>query len=561
MRNNHSSPWQRILLASAMALLLGLPQTTRAETQSEYGFVGGQNPSRSELGRDEEPPPDLSYVYLTSRVRPFRYVVRLPDGRYTVRLHFARAAAGSNVPNSAFATVEIEDETVLEKLPLVRLSHERTSNVTPVVEVFQTTVSDGRLDVDFPPDSNRGHRLWGIEVLGPKGDVLLRVNCGGRTEHMDPDGMTWQPDRPWQAPVDVSVELAPRDDTGRWVNISDEMVRKLVAKDVGPLARWFINGRDGMGVVGVFSDRAGNTYANILGRGLWRYGGPGGTLERADGGRYSAIVNCRSQRNSNFGEYFQMVLNPNGAGFCPISWCSFSRDTAQVCSPDGQSFFPFWQPGDSWDFGTCDWNAPSPRVFLICHHHTRGEVWLSTDGGQNFDVLFDDGSRLQALGVIGPNVLLKALSRRFERGEFVDRQDDPALVGIHHSSDLGKSWQKVSDIEVTRGKGAIIYHQGNNRAYLNTQDGLAVSDDRGLTWRIVPDSPFFVQPVQFGRKDAHLMGANTEGFYESTDGGHTWSHVFGVPEGTHIFFWDPTRDVFYAGVYNGDWYRRRRVQS
>jgi hypothetical protein len=316
-------------------------------------------------------------------------------------------------------------------------------------------------------------------------------------------------------------------------------------------------------VVGILSDRAGNTFVNVLGQGLWSYGGPGGTMRRWDQGRYTSMINARRQGNGNprgYGNelFFQVVTNPNGPGFCPISWCSFQQQASQICSPDGKELFNFWQPRDSWDFGTCDWNADVPEIFLICHHHSKGETWLSTDGGRSFEIIFDDGSRLQALGVIGPNVLLKALSRKYSRGEFVESEDDDRLVGVHRSTDLGKTWTRVSEIEVTRGKGAIVYHEANDRAYLNTQNGLAVSDDKGASWRLVEDSPFFYQPVWFGREDTHLVGANPEGFYESTDAGETWQKVLDAPEGVTAFAWDPTRDVFYAGEYNGLWYRYER---
>jgi hypothetical protein len=300
---------------------------------------------------------------------------------------------------------------------------------------------------------------------------------------------------------------------------------------------------------------------------MWSYEGPGGNMHRWDQGRYTAMINARKQSNGNprgYGNelFWQVVLNPNGAGFCPISWCTFTQPTAQICSPDGREFFNFWQPNDAWDYGTCDWNAETPKIFLISHHHSKGETWLSTDGGANFKIIFDDKSRLQALGVIGPNILLKALSREYKRGEFVKGPDDERLVGIHRSTDLGKTWQKVSDIEVTRGKGAIVYHKKSGRAFLNTQDGLAVSDDKGATWRVIEDSPFFFQPVWFGGEAGHLVGANPGGFYESRDGGETWRQAVAAPEdapeGVTCFAWDAADDVFYAGEYNGLWYRYER---
>ena len=100
------------------------------------------------------------------------------------------------------------------------------------------------------------------------------------------------------------------------------------------------------------------------------------------------------------------------------------------------------------------------------------------------------------------------------------------------------------------------------RCYLNSPQGLVVSDDRGLTWRVLSGSPSFTFPVIVGPGEGQLAGVNNAGLHESRNGGKTWHHLTKPPSalakrsGVILYAWDPVGRTLYAGSWLGDWYRK-----
>ena len=146
---------------------------------------------------------------------------------------------------------------------------------------------------------------------------------------------------------------------------------------------------------------------------------------------------------------------------------------------------------------------------------------------------------------------------RPEAGGVLLSAADAKLTGIHVSRDLGKTWQRVSKLEAGGYRGSILVYK--NKAYLPSDKGLIVGTDGLTNWQVLPGSPPMTQQIVFGRDDNHMRAVNAEGFHESTDAGKSWKPALKAPEGTDTFFWDPRRDIFYAGDYNGAWmqYNRR----
>jgi len=517
---------------------------------SHFGVLGGlDSRTYKTFPQDAENP-----IILSQRLFPYKYRLPVPNGAYELRLHFAQNQKDRKLAGNGYITVQAEGKTILEKLPTLDYKNRDKSEITAAVKTFQVNVKDGELTLTFPPDKMNYGGISGIEILGIDNNFTQRINCGARKAYTAPDGTAWLTDRPLPVKTEAKVRLEKINAENQWVRISDDIIQKLITVDVAPLPRWYINSKNNMGVVAMFADRAGNHYANIIGNGIWKYDLQTRDFYRIDGGKFNAQINSRSAGNGNSGGYIQLVLNPGGAGFAPISWSSFKREHGQVVCPDGENFINYWQPNDCWDFGTVSWQSNPPQTFFIVHHHSKGEAWLSTDRGQTFEIIFDQGSRVQALGIIEPNILIKALSREYKGGEYIDNPDEDAkLVGIHRSNDLGKTWTKVSDIELRDWKGSMVYYKGD--AWFNTPNGLALSEDEGQTWQIVKDSPTFTQPIVYGEIDNEMMGVNHEGFYFSEDTGRTWNKILDAPEDTGYYFWDPTRDIFYAGQYNGHWYR------
>ncbi len=518
-----------------------------ALTAGDWGWNGGLH------GGSRLRSKKLKGIHRTARIRPHWYRFQLENGSYSVAIE----TLVSTTNNGRFS-IEANGRRVLDALPVTNPNRSKKAELQVRRESFDCDVADGLLTLYFPAtDSGRSFALCSIEITSTGGKVL-RVNCGG------PAIDDWQADQMWKGAAPV-IALKPRPDgKGKWIKISDEITQKLKTAQIEPVPRWSVDYR-GSGFTAMIADRGGNTFVNIAGQGLWRYGGPGSTLERVDGYRWFSNICCHGgdkpgNMRQGQGRYIQYSLNPNGPGFYIFGWNAFSKATAQLFSPEGKTFYNFT---DSFpDYGTVAWNAGETKLVLTKRHHTYGQVDLSVDGGKTFTKFFDDGFRLKAIGAIAPNILLKCLTRTFpnkKARERIDHPDDAKLVGIHRSTDLGRTWHNVCGIDIGEWTGSMVYHKGE--AFFNSTQGLLVSTDEGATWQVIPNSPAFCQPVLVGGEDAHLIGFTRDACYESRDHGRSWSQVATAPEKTGYFAYDPVKDVFYAGAYNGDWYRFERGLS
>lgn len=55
----------------------------------------------------------------------------------------------------------------------------------------------------------------------------------------------------------------------------------------------------------------------------------------------------------------------------------------------------------------------------------------------------------------------------------------------------------------------------------STVDGPYVSQDAGVTWQLIPNTPAFTESLVRGKNDGHLIGFAADAAYESADGGAT----------------------------------------
>ena len=182
-----------------------------------WGVEGGEGAmrERSALGPGAA---SLPGIYLAERSGPASYRFALPDGSYTVRLHFAETADPKAGPGDRVFDVAVGDTVVLPALDLLK---EAGGFARPVVREFKGLRPTGGV-LEVATRAGTGTPVInGIEITGeqplaqpfvvdaevpagatplpaPPGPALYRVNCGAMLpagyRYRTADGV-WSPDR------------------------------------------------------------------------------------------------------------------------------------------------------------------------------------------------------------------------------------------------------------------------------------------------------------------------------------------------------------------------------
>ena len=100
--------------------------------------------------------PDL---YQSERWGQFSYAIPVPNGAYTLRLHFAEIYAPANMPGMRVFDVAAEGNTILSNFDIVA----EAGQYAAVVKEFAVTVSDGKMDVAF--SSQDSAKVSALEVI------------------------------------------------------------------------------------------------------------------------------------------------------------------------------------------------------------------------------------------------------------------------------------------------------------------------------------------------------------------------------------------------------------
>lgn len=144
-----------------------------ADGRLAEGPVGGMTVERVGLTMEDA---DAPKVYLIERYSMEAYEFSLPNGTYTVRLHFAETYDGITGPEQRIFSVTVNGETVLENFDPFEAAG---GFATPVVrEVPDVEVTDGTLRIEFEPNL-QNPEINGIEIIGKplteqqKADMLM----------------------------------------------------------------------------------------------------------------------------------------------------------------------------------------------------------------------------------------------------------------------------------------------------------------------------------------------------------------------------------------------------
>ena len=105
---------------------------------------------------------DIPRIYETERYSMGSYKVTVPNGRYTVRLHFAETYEGITAPGERVFSVSLGGQVVLKDLDLFK----EVGALKPFVKEYKgVSVENGQAVIGFTPNIENP-QICGIEVLG-----------------------------------------------------------------------------------------------------------------------------------------------------------------------------------------------------------------------------------------------------------------------------------------------------------------------------------------------------------------------------------------------------------
>jgi len=213
-------------------------------------------------------------------------------------------------------------------------------------------------------------------------------------------------------------------------------------------------------------------------------------------------------------------------------------------------FFSSHDGGDTWQRGgdlpaTAVWKilALDGSTLLVA---TNVGLWRSTDGGASFKQLPIAGvlSTLQAPGTIQVTTLTRFPNGRLLMGTFADT----GIVAIWFSDDNGANWtqaQLTMDAKNPQRFTIATSRASSNVAYamVNDMAGLLVTSNGGQTWTELPfpeldtGQTWYNQLLIVDDSDPNRFFVGTRQLYRSTDGGKSFSWIFGTHPDHHVAAW------------------------
>lgn len=129
------------------------------ETDRKWGAVDGLTVDRGDLGITGT---DAPKIYETERYSMEGYKFTVPDGKYTVRLHFAETYDGITAEGERVFSVNINGQTALKDFDPFK---EAGGYQKPVVKTIRDVdVTNGQLDIGFTMNI-QNPEINGIEII------------------------------------------------------------------------------------------------------------------------------------------------------------------------------------------------------------------------------------------------------------------------------------------------------------------------------------------------------------------------------------------------------------
>ena len=123
----------------------------------DQGFDGGKTVDRGKLEIAGTTVPD---IYRTEHYAMKSFSQAVPNGAYTVKLHFAETFAKNTAKGQRVFSVKVEDQEIKDLDVVAKAGAPKTA----WVETVNVNVSDGKLDITFTPGV-QSTEINGIEIL------------------------------------------------------------------------------------------------------------------------------------------------------------------------------------------------------------------------------------------------------------------------------------------------------------------------------------------------------------------------------------------------------------
>jgi hypothetical protein len=151
--------------ATVIRVNAGGPQYTDSAAQVWAADIGFNTGSASSVGNaiagTSDPALYRSERWDAATAPELAYVFTVPNGNYTVKLHFAEIWSGGQAVGRRIFDVRIENQLVLDNLDVFA----EVGGYTALIKTVQTTVSDGQLNVNFVHGSADNPKISAIEIL------------------------------------------------------------------------------------------------------------------------------------------------------------------------------------------------------------------------------------------------------------------------------------------------------------------------------------------------------------------------------------------------------------
>ena len=155
--------------------------------EADSGFADGKVVDRGPIAIANTDFPD---IYRTERYEMTAWNQAVPNGKYTVNLHFAETSDHINEGHQRIFSVTVQGNELRD----LNVAREAGGNFRALAKTFHVDVTDGNLSIVFkkgstddPPEIN------GIEVI-PEEPIAIRIDAGSPTAIHDSARNTWEAD-------------------------------------------------------------------------------------------------------------------------------------------------------------------------------------------------------------------------------------------------------------------------------------------------------------------------------------------------------------------------------
>jgi photosystem II stability/assembly factor-like uncharacterized protein len=295
-----------------------------------------------------------------------------------------------------------------------------------------------------------------------------------------------------------SLAADPRDGRRLYLGTSDGVIYR--SDDAG--ARWqrMAPGfpKRGFSLDDIVVDRSGTVFV-----GYWQVGGSGGGVaQSADGGKTFTVL--RGIEGHSVRGLTIAPSNPAMLVAGTIGGVLRSLDHGKTwdrLTPEGHP--------DLRNFGSVAVDPVDPMVIYAGTWHLP---WKSADGGRSWAPIHT--------GMIDDSdVMTLTIDRTNTQNVFAT-----ACSGIYRSSDGAAKWVKARGIPSSSRRTRAFAQSPDNPNLLlaGTVEGLWMSEDGGLTWRLATQKELVVNSIVALPGGTVVLGTDGAGVVRSTDGGLTW---------------------------------------